>query len=147
VRPRIDFARRMAWKLLRREQVDYPDATAGESWWQDGEPHIAVSRSLPPGRLRFTLAHEWGHLVMGHHRHPVRDLGPGVRLRDAEEAPLEAPDPMEVEANAFAAELLMPLRLFAADWRRRPDVRWLAVRYEVSEAAVRWRSLQVMETP
>jgi Zn-dependent peptidase ImmA (M78 family) len=158
---RLDFARRMAHKYLRKHQVaappvpveyllvqegilvevlTYPDDTAGESWWEDGIGHIAVNRALQPGRLRFTLAHEFGHLVLRHHERRFTDLS-AVRqsLRDPEEMAWEPVDPVEVEANAFAAELLMPVTLFHADWKRNPSIGRLARRYEVSVEAVAWR--------
>lgn len=49
-------------------------------------PLVVVHRQMPADRLRFTLAHELGHLVM--HRFPTSD--------------------MEQEANEFAAAFLMP---------------------------------------
>lgn len=49
-------------------------------------PMIFVNRTFPPDRLRFTLSHELGHIVL--HRIPTPD--------------------MENEANLFASEFLMP---------------------------------------
>jgi Zn-dependent peptidase ImmA (M78 family) len=159
--PRWEFARRMARKYLRKHRVDappvpveyllflenvrvevldYPDATAGESWWDAETPCIAVSRSLARTRLRFTLAHEWGHLALGHHRHAeLARSAVGRRLHDVSTDLWEAPDPVEIEASVFAGELLMPESFFRPDWTRAPDPRRLALRYEVSETAVRWR--------
>lgn len=159
--PRLEFARMMARKYLKKhrvvappvpveyllfleeirvEKLAYPDATAGESWWEDGIGHIAVNPSLPPGRLRFTLAHEWGHLALRHHERRYGDLSPSpAALRNAEEAAWDSEDAIEAEANGFAAELLMPLSLFRQDWRKQPNPRRIARRYEVSEAAVFWR--------
>jgi len=159
--PRFDFARRMARQYLRKyrvtrppvevevilfqedvrvETVAYPDETAGESWWEEGVAHIAVHRHHPRARQRFTLAHEFGHLVMRHHEHPTRDLSfLNQRLRDPEVIAWESADPMEVEANQFAAELLMPAALFRKDRERYRNARGLAARYEVSEEAAAWR--------
>lgn len=163
--PRYDFARRMARKVLRThgvttppvplelilfeeglkvEKLDYPDATAGESWWEDGVGHIAVSPALNPGRLRFTLAHEYGHLLLRHHDYRLAQLAHlDGRLRDGEDTFQQPVNPIEVEANQFAAELLLPLAHFRRDWARWPDVRRLAARYEVSVEAVRWRVADV----
>ena len=49
-------------------------------------PLVVLNSDQPAGRMRFTLAHELGHLVM--HRFPTPD--------------------MEREANEFAAALLVP---------------------------------------
>jgi Zn-dependent peptidase ImmA (M78 family)/transcriptional regulator with XRE-family HTH domain len=51
-------------------------------------PLVLLNRNHPADRMRFTLAHELGHLVM--HRFPTPD--------------------MEDEANAFASALLLPER-------------------------------------
>lgn len=59
----------------------------GVSRWVPGLPPLFfINKDLPPDRWRFTLCHELGHLVM--HRGPNPD--------------------MEMQANRFAAELLMP---------------------------------------
>lgn len=57
--------------------------------WRDGTPVVAVLAGAPGDRLRFSVAHELGHLLL----HPTRP-----RQGDAER-----------EADEFAAELLMPL--------------------------------------
>ena len=54
--------------------------------WVEHQPVIFINRQLCPSRLRFTLAHELGHLVM-HNSYS---------------------DDADDEANQFAAELLMP---------------------------------------
>jgi Zn-dependent peptidase ImmA (M78 family) len=63
---------------------------------------IGVNSTHPSTRQRFTLAHEIGHLVM-HKGSPVFiDRLVRVNWRDG------TSDKEEVEANTFAAELLMP---------------------------------------
>jgi Zn-dependent peptidase ImmA (M78 family)/DNA-binding XRE family transcriptional regulator len=57
--------------------------------WRDGDPVIAVLADAPGDRLRFSVAHELGHLLL----HTARKL-----------------DSAEREADRFAAELLTPLR-------------------------------------
>jgi Zn-dependent peptidase ImmA (M78 family) len=72
------------------------------------------SRQWPP-RRRFTIAHELGHWVL--HRDEQRSLfcrhGAIDPPADPKSAPEARPplDPIEAEANAFAAALLMPARL------------------------------------
>jgi Zn-dependent peptidase ImmA (M78 family) len=165
--PRIGFAREMARKCLKKhgvtappvpveeiiraegfrlEFVDYPDDTSGESWRKDGVGYMEVNRRHHRNRQRFTMAHELGHLLMCHARHRSED--PSVLERaprgDQEEGQgetidFEAKDPVEVEANQFAAELLMPRALFKKDWDTGMEARLLAQRYEVSEEAAWWR--------
>lgn len=70
---------------------------------------ISTNRTLPI--QRFTGAHELGHLVMNH---PLRFDGDEILRGD----PMRADDPIEVEANAFAAEFLLPRWLFVHHARR-----------------------------
>lgn len=77
-------------------------------------------------RQRFTIAHEIGHLVMKTTcSNPHADYG-DVR-------------PYEVEANQFAAELLMPLELIKKDLKRRVKIDQLAEKYMVSPEAMGWK--------
>lgn len=120
--------------------VEYEDDTAGEAWWEGEVGHVAVARKLALPRLRFTLAHEWGHLVLRHHQRRFEGRVDLSRpLRDQDIPDLEPADPLEMEANQFAAELLMPATLFAAEWKRRPVPALLAQRFEVSHRAVQLR--------
>lgn len=64
------------------------------SLWRDKRPLIAMLGDVPGDRLRFSLAHEVGHLLLHAHR-----------AIDSQAA--------EAEADAFAAELLVPKRAFA----------------------------------
>ena len=63
---------------------------------------VCLNRALhrDPGRLRFTAAHEAGHVVLGH---LAGDSVCGLTLRDSRK---------EREANVFASALLMPENAF-----------------------------------
>lgn len=65
---------------------------------------IGVNSAHAPVRQRFTIAHEIGHAVLAEQDHLYVDRV--TRLRGPRSA--EGTDPAEIEANAFAAELLMP---------------------------------------
>ena len=85
-----------------------------------GVPRIRVSdRVTHPGALRFSIAHELGHLVLGHELPTELAAGDPVTViaRACERKSRDGVDP-EAEANAFAAELLMPEQLT----RRRCEV-------------------------
>jgi hypothetical protein len=72
---------------------------------------VISDRVRDPAARRFSVAHELGHLVLGHPSRNLAELcAPARRLgaRDRHEG--AARDP-EAEANAFAAELLMPSQL------------------------------------
>jgi Zn-dependent peptidase ImmA (M78 family) len=68
-------------------------------------PLIVLNVDQPADRMRFTLAHELGHLVM-HHDQPTQS--------------------MEQEANEFASAFLMPTRDIRPHFARRIDLRLLA---------------------
>lgn len=62
--------------------------------------YIFFDGSLPSGRQRFTVAHEIGHLVLGH-------VGPGMATVENRE-PTGSERDEERQANQFAARLLAP---------------------------------------
>lgn len=65
---------------------------------EDGKATIKISERVAPVRQRFTIAHELGHLALGHEfeRTIHRDVSP------------QRPWKVEREANAWAAQFLMP---------------------------------------
>lgn len=67
---------------------------------------IRVSRSLPAPKKRFTIAHELGHLLL----HPDLVMHRDRPLDDYSKANNSA-DPIEKQANLFAAFFLMPAKL------------------------------------
>lgn len=70
--------------------------------WRGNYPVIGLMDGVPGDRLRFTLAHELGHLVL----HDNTQSGPEI----------------EAEADAFAAELLTPLGSIRRDLGTRPTL-------------------------
>lgn len=74
------------------------DGNDGISMIIDGKPQILVSSRVNPGRRRFTIAHELGHIVLGH-------VG---RYALCNREPSPADNPVEHEANVFASRLLAP---------------------------------------
>jgi predicted transcriptional regulator len=104
-------------------------------WLDAGE----ATRS--PGRRRFTIAHECGHWVL----HAQRE-NDGIWCRPSEIVePVSATDPVqlrkrEAEANAFAAELLMPETLLTEQSRLTGrNLPALSERFDVSLKAMRFR--------
>lgn len=105
---------------------------------------IAVERSDPPNRRNFTIAHEVGHHVLGHQfesgTHVHVDKGNYISQRGPKSS--KGVDPKEVEANQFAAALLMPSLLIRDEVQKlgRPlldsDVSALANRFKVSDQAM-----------
>jgi Zn-dependent peptidase ImmA (M78 family) len=111
----------------------------------DGSAVIGVNSLDAPTRRRFTIAHEIGHLLLHGDEHLHIDEKFPIRLqRDAKSS--LGTDRIEVEANQFAAELLMPRELLAKDIAAMPEnidaeqaIELLARKYEVSPQAISLR--------
>jgi Zn-dependent peptidase ImmA (M78 family) len=85
----------------------------------EDQPTIGFNPSMAWVRRRFTIAHEIGHLLLGHTcTDPDLDNDP------------------EAEANQFAAELLMPLAILKIDYKAKPSPDYLAQKYIVSREAM-----------
>lgn len=115
---------------------------------------ICVQQSHASARQRFTIAHEMGHWCLKHQNisgpHVHVNRGHLVSARGSLAA--EGTDPHEIEANQFAAELLMPRHLVKEAVERlgrrltEDDVTTLAKEFEVSERAmdIRLRTLRLI---
>jgi len=108
---------------------------------KNGVTMIAVNALHHPNRQRFTLAHELAHLKLHPHNPTVYVDDLMVHFRGGEFH--RGPTPEEVEANTFAATLLMPESLLEKDLAGRTidasdddAVRALAQRYRVSQQAL-----------
>lgn len=107
---------------------------------------ICVNRDHPRVRRRFTIAHEVGHFCLAHQfeagEHVHVDEGNYISARGPRSA--AGVDPKEVEANQFAATLLMPAELLrqqatklrAGSGLLDVHVSLLAERFDVSEQAM-----------
>lgn len=85
------------------------DELSGMIFIKDGRPIIGINRLHHPNRQRFTIAHELGHFVM--HKKLITnevhvDRQFRVLMRDGNAG--SGTQKEEVEANRFAAALLMP---------------------------------------
>ena len=102
---------------------NYEDAFDGLLEYQDGAFHIFVNidrvRSLEDPRLRFTFSHELGHFFIDEHRNAlVSGVSPHASFTD-----YQSNNQAELEADTFAAALLMPKKRFVSVARkRRPSV-------------------------
>lgn len=97
---------------------------------------IYVNSNESPVRQRFTLAHEIGHAAL-HAGESVIDYRKNI----------DSPDPnntKEVQANQFAANLLMPSDDFIEVWRSRGgDAKRVANYFGVSESAATYRAMNL----
>lgn len=90
------------------------NADARTKRWRDSGLCLTVyDATRRRERVRFTLAHEIGHIVLGH-LSEFRETDGGGLTREQNET-------LEREANAFAAELLTPLPVLRAAGARTAD--------------------------
>ena len=73
---------------------------SGLTFYIGEQPVILYNELEMPQRIRFTIGHELGHIVLGHVR-------PGEHTRQNRD-PQPGDDPTEQAANRFAADLLAP---------------------------------------
>jgi Zn-dependent peptidase ImmA (M78 family) len=104
---------------------------------------IGVNRDHHKNRQRFTIAHEIAHFEL-HDGATYVDSGYRVNFRDLESG--SGTKREEIDANAFAAALLMPRQWVIDEFRKRPfdlaeqdDLAAMAKRFEVSTQAMAYR--------
>lgn len=86
---------------------------SGMAFVKDGLPVIVVNSAHHPNRQRFTLAHELAHHVL-HQSYLTNNVHIDKGILKRNQRSSEGVDTKEIEANAFAAELLMPRNLLIA---------------------------------
>lgn len=124
--------------------VKYAPSTkfSGLLYRKDNTAFMAISSSESNVRQRFTIAHELGHFFL----HPQKDTF--VEFRDNEKN--IARGIKEVQANQFAAALLMPKRPIERDVQNfketgitKSAAEFLAKKYYVSEEAMTFRLMNL----
>jgi Zn-dependent peptidase ImmA (M78 family) len=117
----------MAKKLLARHDIFAPPVLVEDialdeglkvvrsaaDWNESGfllrdssETIIGINSRNAPKRQRFTIAHELGHWMLHDNKRLIVDQS--VMLYKRNDVSSQATDEQEIEANSFAAELLMP---------------------------------------
>jgi Zn-dependent peptidase ImmA (M78 family) len=107
---------------------------------------IGVNKWHPDTRQRFTIAHELGH----HFLHNFDDVHVDRAFRFRSPISAKAVDIEEIEANTFAAWILIPERMLLSDIRSSgidlqddDRIQELAVRYAVSQQSMSFRILNL----
>ena len=116
-------------------------STSGLYRVENGVPKIYVNQHESPLRRRFTIAHELGHHVLGHLSEAIASGGNAELPRDGNVTySLAFYDQKEVDANKFAAELLMPESAVAyfVD-KTTKNLSELARTFNVSDTAMSYR--------
>ncbi len=115
---------------------------SGLLYRKDNNAFMAISSSESDVRQRFAIAHELGHFFL----HPQK--GTFVEFRDNEKN--IARGMKEVQANKFAAALLMPRKFLEKDVKNFKNtdlttatIKFLADKYHVSEEAMTFRLMNL----
>lgn len=120
------------------------ESLSGMAFIKDDARVVVVNALHHPNRQRFTLAHELAHHVL---HEP--DLRAGVHVDKVilrrDDMSAQGTNDFEIEANAFASELLMPREIFESEVDLSDDLNdekrliSLASRFRVSLAALQLR--------
>ncbi|KJC40124.1 hypothetical protein UB31_27850 [Bradyrhizobium sp. LTSP849] len=133
---------------VRIEYNPFDDELSGMAFLREGKPVIGVNANHHPNRQRFTIAHELGHIVLHRSRLDAAVLvdKKSKHFIPRDQISAEGTDPVEVQANAFASELLMPAKwvrqALSESTRDLHDDEYLialAKRFRVSLAAFQFR--------
>ena len=111
---------------------EFPDTVSGVTFIEGDLKTIGVNAHHAPTRQRFSVGHELGHYLSGHESYDHSKTH--VEDRPGFLAPQNR---IEIEANEFASELLMPEHFLKRDVATLGlDAQALAKRYQVSEQAM-----------
>ena len=130
---------------IKYDELD--DQVSGLLVRKDTEAFIVVNAGHAETRQRFTIAHELGHLLL--HRATPGIFVDGAHVQFREDASTKKFDPREVQANIFAASLLIPEQFLRKELQAPIDIadddaiRDIALRYNVSAQALTIRLMNL----
>ena len=131
--PVISIAKHMGIEVF--ETPDFDDSISGELTKNNDKFEITLNSNHAPTRRRFTLAHEIGHYVLHQNEfttsQTITDYK--VAMQRSTNSYLPEQRMLEVEANQFAAKLLMPDEEFIQKWQDGLTISRLADYFFVSE--------------
>ena len=144
-KPKPVNLKRLARRLdITLEFLPLNASLSGMSFIEGDKAYIGVNSLHHTNRQRFTVAHEIGHHVL--HKDLLRDgthVDTIILRRDHLSS--EGRDKREIQANAFASELLIPKSLLESKLRPETDMqdeellRSLAEEFQVSLSALHYR--------
>lgn len=113
--------------IVRGTDKYIPEGVDAFTHKEPGLTIIGFNTNVAVVRQKFSVAHEIGHLYMGH-------------LHGKSSIDLDSTDFDEIEANQFAAHLIMPTTFLRRDIKQgSKSVFDLAMHYGVSEEAMWWQ--------
>ncbi len=123
------------------------DDLSGMAYVKDGLKIIGVNALHHPNRQRFTIAHELAHHVL--HASEITGavhVDKSFRVLHRDQLAAQGTEPLEIEANAFASQLLMPEQFVQSavgdaglDLDDDQAIEGIAKRFKVSTSVVRNR--------
>ncbi len=131
----LDLCTRCGVLVLKRS---FPEALSGLVFAHESGAVIGINTNQVETRQRFSMAHELGHFLLGHHERSS-DYEHRFHIDVSEGNPPGFDWRAERAANDFAADLLMPRRFIAAEFQQSQDPAKLAARFDVSEIAMGYR--------
>lgn len=140
LKPPVGLKQLMTSLSIKFEEKDYEGQLSGAAVFNGNDMLVTVNTKEPETRKRFTVAHEIGHLLLHADQALSVDIKPISLNRDNNSKTGESW--REVEANYFAASLLMPKEDVLVHFEKWSDLeeddrlQKLAKRYEVSMQAM-----------
>jgi Zn-dependent peptidase ImmA (M78 family) len=134
---------------IRIESIPLDDALSGMSFIKDNISYIVVNKNHHINRRRFTIAHEIAHHIL-HKEYLMNNVHVDKSILRRESFSSSGIDNKEVQANSFAAELLMPeieiKKLNKVDINDDTKVSELSKKLKVSTAALIYRLTNIGHT-
>ncbi len=123
------------------------DDLSGMAYIKNGVGIIGVNALHHPNRQRFTAAHELAHhLLHAKNIQKAVHVDKSFHMLFRDDVSSQGVDPLEVQANAFASEFLMPQKFLESalgtaglDIEDDASIESLAKKFKVSTAAMRFR--------
>ena len=132
---------------IKLELTDLGEDCSGVLVRNGNRAVIGINDKQHSNRQRFSIAHEIAHLIL-HEGDTYIDKGYRVHFRDLESG--SGTKFEEMEANAFAAALLMPAKWVRDAFRQQPfdlteddSLELLAKKFEVSTQAMTYRLMNL----
>lgn len=122
-----------------QHQDDFPDTLSAALMRSGDSAVVAVNGRHHEHRIRFSIAHELGHLLLHRDSGGYYDKRHQISVDLRNQTSVEGWNVKEIEANRFAAELLMPRRMVLAELEHIQIASELAKIFQVSEEAMTHR--------
>lgn len=145
--PPVPIERMIKARGIVLQHAPLDESLSGMAFIRDGVGIIGVNALHHPNRQRFSAAHELAHHIL--HEEEIRravHVDKEFRVFRRDDVASMGTDPFEIEANTFAAELLMPLKFLkeavediGLDVDDDREVEALAKKFRVSPSAMRFR--------